>query len=274
MKTHIYIVLLAGLLGIKTAEAQDITNAQQDNSPTPPATASTPAPPNDNTYMPLPSGYFEVGFGLAQPVGGFAKHNGIGYGGYAISGDNVNISVAAPIDQTNFGLAFSFGSFSNLFDIDSYVSNVAATDPSKSYQPLYQDQYYESVFLAGLFATFPISHLSIDFRLMGGVALCTLPEVDYGASQYDAVAAGYDTYEWDTYPSKSVALAFGAGADLRYKFRRLSLMLGVDFATANPHVNTEQQYTDPNGDYTYNSIGGNVPISILSFNLGLAFEIK
>ncbi len=259
MKTLLFYTLL--LLGIAAVSNKAIA---QDNSATAP----------NNTYETLPSGYFELSLGLAEPMGGFMNDRRSGYGGYAMPGENFNLSLAAPINHSNIGVAFMFGNYLNAFDMNTYVSNVAATDATKSYQPLFQDSYDASLILGGLFATIPIDRLSIDFRLLGGLAFCYLPEIDYGASEYDQVTLSYNDYEWDTFASRSTSFAYSVGADIRYRIHRVSLMLGVDYTAATPTINTQREYIDPNGNSTYTPIGGNLQISILSANIGFAYEIR
>jgi hypothetical protein len=262
MKNFLSIFAIFSLTGILN------TSTAQEYQMTP------PPPPSQEYNTVAPTGYFALSLGIAQPIGSFASQPTTGYGGYALTGDNINLSIGIPINHSNFGIAFMFGSFVNDFDMNTYVSNAAISDPSKNYQPFEQDVYDESFILAGLFATYPINRLSIDVRIMGGVSFCYLPEVDYGAAVYDPTISDYDNYEWDTYSSRSTSFALAAGADLRYKVRRFSLMLGVDFLTTDPTVNTEQQYTDPNGNYSYTHITGKVPISIISTSLGIAYQIR
>jgi hypothetical protein len=266
MKTTLYILILLVLAGIP-----DIIKAQDNSIPPPPS--QNPQGFNNN-YASIPSGYFELSLGLAEPSGGFMNDHRSGYGGYALPGENFNLSLGVPVNHSNIGLAFMFGNYLNAFDINTYVSNVAATDPGKSYQSFLQDFYDESLIMGGLFATIPIDRLSIDFRLVGGVAFCSLPEIDYGASRYDGLIGGYDNYEWDTYASRSTSFAYAMGTDIRYRIHRVSLMLGVDYVAAMPQINTQQQYIDPNGNSTYTPVGGNLPISILSANIGFAYEIR
>jgi len=219
-----------------------------------------------------PSGYFEFSFGLAEPVGNFVKHPGSAYSGYAMSGDNFNISLGIPISQSNFGVALMYGYYHNNFDMNNYVNYIATTDSSKKpYQVQQQSAYNENIIMGGLYATIPFQNLSIDFRVMGGAAFCNLPEVSYSATQ--SVFLGTDNYSWDTYASKASAFAFGAGADIRYRFGFMSLMVGIDYLTATPTVNTTQQYTDPSGNISYSHVSGNMPISLVSAYIGIAYQI-
>ncbi|HXB13479.1 MAG TPA: hypothetical protein VNZ45_15940 [Bacteroidia bacterium] len=262
MRTLFYALILLGLGGIYNKIMA------QDNSVPAGHTAYS-----DNDIS-RPSGYFELSLGLAEPMSGFMNAHHSGYGGYAMPGENFNLSLAVPINHSNIGLAFMYGNYLNAFDINTYVSNIAPTDPSKSYQALLQDSYDASLIMGGLFATIPIDRLSIDFRVVGGIAFCYLPEIDYGASQYDQLTLSYNNYEWDTYSSRSTSFAYAIGADLRYRIHRISLMLGVDYVAAMPQINTQQQYIDPNGNSTYTPVGGNLQISILSANIGFAYEIR
>ncbi|MGP8216636.1 MAG: hypothetical protein ACLQQ4_13810 [Bacteroidia bacterium] len=220
---------------------------------------------------PSPTGYLEVGFGMAMPVGRFANETGTGYGGYAELGNNFSISLAIPIKESNFGFALMYGSFWNYFDMNSYISNIEASDPGKFYSAINQDEYDETVLTGGFFATYPLHRLSLDFRLMGGVAFCYLPGVNYGANPN---MDGYYTYEWNTYSSHSTSFAWDIGGDLRYRIRMMSLMLGIDLMKANPIINTTQQYNDLGGSNYYTHLSGNIPVSLISLNFGIAYRIK
>ncbi|MGP8214658.1 MAG: hypothetical protein ACLQQ4_03760 [Bacteroidia bacterium] len=233
---------------------------------------------SDDNGVTQPSGYIGLSIGVAQPVGTFANANGTGYNGYALSGFNFNISLGLPIEHSNFGIAVQYSNCDNQFDINNYVNNVAIANQQYNFSgPIASEDYSTSFIMAGLFATLPVQRLSIDFKLMGGIALCYLPEITYNASAetYDPTLGGYDTYTWDVASSNSTSFAFGIGADLRYKFRRASLMLGVDYLMADPMISTQQTFTD-NG---YNSIsatriGGGDPISVVNAYIGIAYDIR
>src|SRR6185312_2516396 len=146
-----------------------VATAQYDNTPTPlPIPESSP-----------PTGYFVFGFGFTQPMYRFASENYAGYGGYALPGNSFSLSLGAPIMHSNFGVALMYSYNWNKYDINGYVSNIQFSDQSNTYNPVSDDSYRESMIMGGLFATIPIQRLSIDFRAMGDVAMCTLPEVAY-----------------------------------------------------------------------------------------------
>lgn len=234
--------------------------------------ADTPTPAQQDVKpSTAPTGYAEVSFGMAIPTGNFAKESGENYGEYALLGNNFNISLGIPVHHSNFGVALMYGSFSNFFDMNTYVNNIQANDPTKFYSPIKGDEYDESVFMAGFFATYPVHRFSFDFRIMGGIAFCYLPEVDYGANP---VTEGTYNYEWDTHSSTSSSFVYDAGVDVRYKVRRMSVMFGVDFISANPTVNTTQLYIDPNGNYLSTQIHQNVSMPIVSVDIGVAYRIR
>ncbi|HWY99327.1 MAG TPA: hypothetical protein VNY36_09585 [Bacteroidia bacterium] len=263
-----FIILLV-LVGAFT-----VADAQYYYGPPPPG----PPPPrqrerqgNGDDDGSQPSGYFALTIGLAQPVGGFANAVGGGYSGYALPGDNIDVSLGIPLNHSNMGIALMYGSYANSFDINTYVTNMQLTDQSKSYAPITGDIYSEGFLMAGIFATYPVQRFSFDFKLMGGVAFCHLPEVDYGA---DYNTAGYYNYEWDNAASRTTGFAYNLGADMRYRFRRASLMIGVDYVGANPAINSVQTYIDPNGVASYTRLGGSIPISVVSANIGVAYDIR
>jgi hypothetical protein len=219
-----------------------------------------------------PSGYFELGIGAAQPLSSFAREVGSGYGGYALPGTNVNLSFGIPIAHSNFGIALMYNYAWNPHDINTYVDNIQMADQSNRYMPLGQDVYRESFILGGLFATIPVQRVSFDFRLMGGLAICGLPEVDYGADATSLTAS--QNFEWDTYNSTSTAFATDMGVNIRFRIHRTSIMAGIDYLYADPMVSTTQQYTNQYGSSTYSHIGGMLPISIMSYSLGIGYQFR
>ena len=234
-----------------------------------------------------PTGYFGISIGFATPVGGFANTFGgtntntttssnVNYpAGYAQSGLNFNIALAIPVNHSNLGIALQYSGCSNPFDIGSYTNNVAAYDQSRQYDAGdVTDAYSTSFIMAGLYLTYPIQRLSIDFKLMGGVALTYLPEVAYTGQEYNALTTNYDQYSWDIASSNSSSFAYGLGIDLRYKFRRASLLLGVDYLATQAPVNSQEQYTDPNNNQFYNHVGGSIPVSVVNAYIGVAYEIR
>ena len=229
------------------------------------------APPAESVNEGVPpSGYFEVGIGAAQPLNSFARESGSSYGGYALPGTNLNLSFGIPIAHSNFGVALMYNYAWNPYDIDTYVDNVQMTDQSNTYMPYGRDAYRESFILGGLFATIPVQRVSFDFRLMGGLAICGLPEVDYGEDATSVAAT--QNFEWDTYGSTSTAFATDMGVNIRFRLYRTSIMAGIDYLYANPMVSTTQQYTDQYGNSTYSHIGGMLPISIMSYSIGIGYQ--
>jgi len=253
--------------------------------PGPPGPPPGPAPRerhNDEAAeITPPTGYFEISVGAAEPIGSFASTGSTSYSGYALSGADLAISFGIPINHSNLGIALMYKGVSNQFDYNNYENNIQYSDPGKTYY-IPTDQYGnnadagisydESFIMAGLFATYPIQRLSFDFRLMGGVAICSLPEVVYAA--YATSPTAPDDFSWDISASSTGSFAFGAGADLRYKFRRVSLMLGVDFLTTDPIVSTNETYVDQSGSTSQSHLGGNLPISIMSYSIGIGYTIR
>ena len=248
-------VLILGILKLSIA---------QYNSPPPP-------PPPQEGNVP-PTGYLVFNLGISQPMGGFAAENGLGYSGYALPGNNLGLSLGMPVMHSNFGVALMYNYSWNPQDINGYVGNIQYTDQSNTYYPISQDAYRESFIMGGLFATIPIQRLSIDFRLMGGVAICSLPEIDYGENS-TSVTASQD-FEWDTYSSTSSSFATDIGAGLRFRLRRTVLMAGMDYIYADPMVSTTQHYTDQYGNSTYTHVGGTIPISMVSYSLGIGYVLR
>lgn len=245
-----------------------ITNfIMAQEGPPPPA-----PPPSYESEGTKPSGYFELGIGAAQPINSFANESGSGYGGYALPGTNFNLSFGIPLAHSNFGVALMYNYAWNPYDINTYVDNVQIGDQSNTYVPLRQDGYSESFILGGLFATIPVQRLSFDFRLMGGLAICGLPEVDYG--EYANSVTATQNFEWDTYPSTSTSFASDLGMNIRFRIFRTSIMAGIDYLYADPMVSTTQRYTDQYSNSYYSHLGGSVPISIMSYSIGIGYQFR
>ena len=73
---------------------------------------------------------------------------------------------------------------------------------------------------------------------------------------------------------RNFLIRIGAGGDIRYKLRRISIMFDVDYLAADPIVNSQQQYIDQNGNISYYRVNGGVPISLMNYSLGFAYEIR
>jgi len=256
MKTTKAISVLLIFMGIINC-----TIAQDGPPPSEPVNEGTP-----------PSGYFEIGIGAAQPINGFARESGPGYGGYALPGGNLNVSFGIPVERSNFGVALMYNYAWNFHDINTYVDNVQVTDQSNTYMALGQDIYRENFILGGLFATIPLQRVSFDFRLMGGLAICDLPEIDYGEDATSPTAS--QNFEWDTYSSTSTSFASDLGMNIRFRIHRTSIMAGVDYLYADPMVSTTQRYTDQYGNSTYSHVGGMLPISIMSYSIGIGYQFR
>ncbi|HTA82200.1 MAG TPA: hypothetical protein VK783_04685 [Bacteroidia bacterium] len=275
------IILAALLFGvIQFADAQ-YYYGPPGPPPGPPPRRERREKQEDQPAYGTPTGYVEISLGLASPVGDFSNEGGVGYHGYALTGDNLAISLAIPINHSNFGIALMYSAYNNPFDVDGYINNVQYSNPGYNYYiptDYYGNpydagaSYSESFIMAGLFATLPVQRLSFDFRLMGGVAICSLPEITYAASATSAAAT--NDFLWDIAGSSTTGFAVDIGAGIRYQFRRAAIMFGIDFMSADPMISTTQTYTDQYGTNTFSHIGGNLPISLMSYSIGIGYPIR
>lgn len=250
-------------------------------APPPPPPPGYGPPPrerrNDDAGLGRPSGYISINFGLANPEGNYASMTGGGYGGYALPGDIFHISIGVPINRSNFGLAFMFGSINNQYDINSYCNNNGVSPA------LDQNYYAQNCVMGGLYLTIPIGILSIDGRLMIGGLFGTLPEIDY---QYDDAQG--NNWQYDTEPSNSSSLVYDAGIGARvllarFGRRKLCAMINVDYMYSNIPFSTQQdQYetpsTGPNAGITLQnsyspSVTGNLPFELLNVTFGLGYQL-
>ncbi len=244
-----------------------LVTAQDSSVPQVPAYTVTEEKPY-NSY----NGFFNLAFGITQPMGAFSREPVNQYNGYALSGGNFSFSAGLPVAHSNFGIALMYNYSSNLFNVDDYVSNIQMGDASRNYIPLVQDAYSENFFLAGIYGTIPIDPIAIDLRLMGGPAVCNLPEVVYTANSTAATATQNPI--WHINGSTSSSFATDAGVTIRYKVGEFSLLGGLDYLWADPMVSTTERYTDQFGSTSYSHIGGSSPVSLLSYSLGFGFDFR
>lgn len=238
--------------------------------------------PNDVKNNTEPSGFTTISFGFAEPEGSFASSFGSGYGGYALPGSGYQFSFALPINHSNFGLAFMFGSTTNTYDLNNYVnylSNSPSTNQYGTFSGGVNNIYSESSILGGLYVTYPVGRLSVDGRLMIGALLNSLPEQAYGKQD----SAGNQTI-YDLQTSYPTSFAMDAGIGLRYMIvklgrRQVCLTVNLDYMYSNVTYNTVQvvdytPFVNPNG-VTYetdNSVSGHLPISMLSITFGIGYQ--
>jgi hypothetical protein len=199
-------------------------------------------------------------------------------GGYALAGDVFHFSLGVPINHSNFGVAFMFGSYSNQYDLNTYANNNAAYS-------IYPDQNYysESSIMGGLYVTFPVGIVSFDGRVMIGALLNSLPEQDYGFNDAEG-----DNYEYDLQGSNSVSFGFDAGVGVRCliaqfnRRRKLCVMVNVDYLDSSVPYNTEQDIYEvpasgPNAGYQVQLIpspvySGSFSLEMLNITLGLGYQ--
>ena len=217
--------------------------------------------------------YFSLGIGVAQPMGNYSSAVGSAYRGYAAPGSDINFNMGIPFSHSNFGVAIMYGAINNPFNVNKYAANVQTSDEGRAYAATVQDNYDISNILGGLYYTVPVHRVSFDFRAIAGVALCRFPEVGYAAYQYNPALGTTDTYSWDIASSVSSAFAYNLGADIRYNFRNMAILGGIDYMNARPYAATVEQYTNPAGYSTYTNVSGVVPVSALSFTLGFGFQL-
>ncbi len=222
-----------------------------------------------------PRGYIAVNSGFGAPVGNFAVNFGTSYGNYALPGQIQSLTAFVPVNHTNVGVAVMIGVHDNAYDVNSFVNNIQLTEANanKIYLADGSSDYQETSILAGVFYTIPVKRFSFDFRLMGGLLVCRLPEVQYEAYIPQTATAAEQDFLWNSQPSSSQAFAIDLSAGVRYSLRRrLCLMGNIDFMHANVHYASYQQYVDPNGNLIISPMTGNTPISLVNISVGLGFE--
>jgi hypothetical protein len=229
-----------------------------------------------------PSGYMTINFGFANPNGDYAAAFGSGYGGYAEPGSDFNFSLAFPIQHSNFGVAFMFGSYANDYDINNYVNYLSNSSSIYGYGviPGGNTVYSESSIMGGLYITYPVGRFSFDGRFMIGALLNSLPEQAYGKQD-----TAYNVTTYDLQTSYPTSLAFDGGIGIRcmiarFGRRQVCATVNLDYLYSNVSYNTEQvvDYTpaanNPNG-YTYesdNSVSGHLNIQLLNITFGLGYQ--
>jgi|SRR6185312_2989271 len=258
------------------------TYAQYYYTPAPPPPrgprpVNSVAPPADDQGF-NPTGYLTINIGYAAPLGGFGSNIGTNYGNFALPGTAACVAAGIPLANTNIGVSVMYGNYDNPFNLSAFTANVAASPSSFSdtYYSVQADDYSENVIMGGLFYTWPIHRLSLDFRAMAGVMFCTMPEVIYAA---DAIYTGgtqpSNDFSWDYAPSRSTAFAYDVGAGLRYKLRRnVCLAFNVDYLAARANFNTLIDYIDDYNNEYITPTSGTIPFSFLNVSIGVGYQFK
>ncbi len=308
MKMNVKIIVICCLLGciVSNSDAQDYYSGGGGSWRRRPADNPPPKDKQDQSN-PEPSGYISINFGFANPEATFGQpfpqnsfannYNygvGIGYGGYASPGSVFHLSLAFPVNHSNFGVALMFGSYDNQYNLNSYVNalnnspanyNPYSNSPILAYStaPSTQPDYSASSILAGLFYTYPIGRLSIDARLMLGVLLSDLPEQDVAA-----IDGAGDQLQYDVEPSSSTSFAVDAGIGARFLVaeiarRKICVMINVDYLYSSISYNTQQDLyvvpaTGPNANQLEQlsptpAITGSIPLQLFNVTFGIGYQL-
>ncbi len=220
------------------------------------------------------TGYVAVMGGMALPLAAYASDQG------AATGSVFSLSAAFPGVISHGGIAFKFDYGINGFNktrlegIENTVSGFSNINCSVS-DSLGHNSY--SAFLTGLYLTYPKKHLTIDFRILAGVMLARIPEIN--TIYYDE--ARNNTGINQQAATSAAAFAFDFGFEFRYLVKpRFCIILSGDYLHAVPSftvVNTGSQLTSY-GSIEDNSAGTETtrsqPFNLFNLSLGVGYTIS
>lgn len=174
------------------------------------------------------NGYVAIMYGLGSPAGAYAQNQG------AILGSVYSISAAFPGIISRWGIAFKFDRGTNNINADklgnTLTSNAGFTNITCSL-PYTLGHYSYSAFLTGAYITYPNKHFTIDFRVLCGFMMATVPS--FTANYYDQTA-GTGSLQYQGEASAS-AFAFDFGVEARYPvLPKLAIFLSADYLHADP----------------------------------------
>lgn len=232
-----------------------------------------PQGPANNPKNFDPTGFIMVTIGGANPLGSYASATGTGYGGYASGGITESLLAGIPLANTNIGVSLMYAGYANIYDMNSFMSNVAKSDPYNTYYGVYNEDYSERAYMAGVFYTWPVHRVSFDLRLMGGFMVGNLPEITYSAKATDLLAS--NDFQWDYASSRSIGFGYDIGGDIRVRLRRnFCISLNADYTGASLPLSTYNTYTDQYGNQTISSVTGAIPVELFNVSLGLGYQFR
>jgi hypothetical protein len=277
-KAKILVMFCLFVCAFGTSNAQDYYGGGWRKKP-----AENQPQDKEDKGNPPPTGYMSINFGFANPEGGYAASTAGTYGGFGLPGTNINFSMAFPINHSNFGLAFMFGSYTNTYDNNNFINYISNSSNSGNYEYGSVSGGIDNIYalnsiMGGLYVTYPLGRFSIDGRFMAGVLLSSLPEQAYGKED---TAGNVTTYDMQV--SNSVSLAFDAGIGIRclivkWGRRQICAMVNLDYLYSNvPYstVQVEDYYpSNPNILPTEidNNINGTLNVSLFNITFGLGYQ--
>jgi len=182
-----------------------------------------------NSMPKYPSyGYVAVLYGLGSPAGAYAQNQG------AITGSVFSVSAAFQGIISHWGVAFKFDQGTNNINADklSYILTNNAGFPNISCSlPYTLGHCSYSSFLTGIYLTCPSKHFTIDFRMLAGFMIATIPSITI--NYYDEATETSSLQNQGETSGSAFAIDFGVEA--RYPvLPMLSVFLSTDYLHADP----------------------------------------
>jgi len=220
------------------------------------------------------TGYVAIMGGLGLPLAAYASDQG------AATGSVFSLSAAFPGIISHGGIAFKFDYGINGFNkarlegIENTVSGFSNINCTVS-DSLGHCSY--STFLGGLYLTYPKKYLTIDFRMLAGVMLSRIPEIDIVYNDETRNNTGVNKQA----ATSGAAFAIDLGFEFRYPVKtRFCIILSGDYLHAVPSftmVNSGSQLSSY-GSIEDNSAGTETtrsqPFNLFNFSLGVGYTIS
>jgi hypothetical protein len=220
-----------------------------------------------NIGVGLPLGKYSASYFDYVSSSGLTGSGFKGEGGFAMPGLSIDVLAEMPWKETNWGFAGQIGYSLNKFNMNDYAYGYNYNSSA----------FYNSFSLMpGVFAEFKGDNISLEFRALAGLLICTSPELKYSG---DSIIANFPQSTQDTVSitrdiksSAAGAFAFDIGMSLRYfPNGKLIAGLNIDYLQAYPTFSSNQVFTQ-NGSPSFSFTSAYCPVSILTVSLTIGYK--
>jgi len=219
------------------------------------------------------NGYVALAYGLGSPAGAYAQNEG------ALTGSLFSLSAALPGIISHWGVALKFDHGTNNINagrLSSTLTNNARFPNISCSLPFTLGHCSYSSFLGGLYLTCPSRHITIDFRLLAGTMISTIPSL---AIEYFDQTTGTSSLQYQGEASGS-AFAIDFGVEARYPImQRLLIFMSMDYIHADPSfpfVTTGAELTSNGGIFqgSGQEETASQAFSLFNFSVGAGYSIS
>jgi hypothetical protein len=208
--------------------------------------------------------YVGFSFGSAIPVGMYASTDKTNKeSGYAKPGSSFAVNVNALFKGSRMGFAGMVAYFTNPFDVATMEQQLESDVDNTGYTfNISASDWKSTCMMMGLCSSFPAGKLSVNLRLLAGLASSTTPS--FYARIVNTSTGGW--FDESQYSVSDDSFCYNGGFSLCYKLtKRFSLMATADYLAS------KQKFAYPYGMYT---IVIPQPMNVLNFTGGMAYMFR